>query len=222
MNARAGGLIFDLDGTLVDSGADIALHLGNVAEARGLPRFALADVCAWVGAGGRALVRHAFPEAPTNEHEALYDALIASYRRAPVVTTTIFAGMGDVLDACVASGMKLAIVSNKPHELVVAIADALLTRWPWAFVGGSRMDVPRKPDALAVTDALAAMGVEAHACVMIGDSEADVRCAHAAGMPSVAVTWGFRDATFLQTLQPTYLVSSMHELQTALLAHAER
>jgi phosphoglycolate phosphatase len=205
-DARA--LIFDLDGTLVDSLDDIALHLNAMLAARGLPTRNRAEIAEWVGYGAVALVARAVPD--TAEVPEALAQFRANYRAQPVVNTHLYAAIDAVLDAV--APRQLAVLSNKPHDLTVAVVDALLRRWPFAVVVGQRAGEPHKPDPAALHDVARALGVAADACVMIGDSEVDLATARAASAPSIAVTWGMRPRQLLVDAEPDYLVDTPRQL----------
>jgi len=193
MDARA--FVFDLDGTLVDSLGDIAHHLNDALAERGLPTHDLAQIGGWVGHGTEHLVAHAVPRAEFVAEVAA--AYRARYRAHPVIETHLYPGIADALDA-LAPGRALAVLSNKPHDLTVAIAQALLARWPFRAVAGEGDGRPRKPAPAGALGVLAELGVAPADAVMIGDSEIDVATARATGMRSVAVTWGFRARDLLR------------------------
>ena len=187
-------LVFDLDGTLVDSLDDIATHLDTALAEHGLPLPARADVQAWVGRGADALVASAVPRpelvAPVVE------TFRAHYRARPVITAQLYPGLTAALDA-LAPHYTLAVLSNKPHALTVAMAEQLLARWTWGAVVGQDPSRPRKPDPAAAQYVLAKIGCTPADAVMIGDSEFDVDTARAAGMRSIGVSWGLRPVSAL-------------------------
>ena len=192
-DARA--LIFDLDGTLVDSIADIAHHLNDALAERGLPTHDLASVSQWVGEGARHLVTRAVSRA------TLVDEVLAAfrvrYRAHPVIHTHVFAELDAVLDQ-LAPGRALCVLSNKPHDLTVQVCQALLSRWPFAVFEGEQPPRLPKPDPAGAHAVLTAIGVAPGEAVMIGDSEIDVMTAKRAGMKSIAVAWGLRPRSLLQ------------------------
>jgi hypothetical protein len=134
--ANIQAVIFDLDGTLVDSLDDIASALGGAMGDAGLPAPPALTVRAWIGDGARNLVVRAV------EGRADVDAVLAAfrerYRAAPVVKTQLYGGVAAALDALAAPGRSFAILSNKPHDLTQVIADRLLSAWPFAAVFGQR------------------------------------------------------------------------------------
>lgn len=208
-DARA--VIFDLDGTLIDSLPDIALHLNTMLATRGLEPRSLVEIGEWVGYGAEQLVVRAIPH-PEQLAEAL-EEFRAHYRARPVVHSRVFEHLAPELDA-IARGRKLAILSNKPHDLTVACADALLGRWPFAVVVGQRSGKPHKPDPAALLDVASALAIDPRDCVMVGDSEVDVATARAAKVSSVAVSWGLRAVDILVAAKPDHLVHTPRELGT--------
>ena len=203
--ADARGLIFDLDGTLVDSLDDIAAHLNGALADRGLPERTRDEVRAWVGHGAEQLIVRAVPAA--DEVAPVLAQFLERYRERPVIATRVYDGLGAVLDV-IGPGRALAVLSNKPHDLTVAIADALLARWRFAVIAGRRPDRPRKPDPGAALGVAAELGLAPAACVVIGDSEVDVATARAAGMRAVAVSWGLRARDALVAAAPDFLVET--------------
>src|SRR5262249_31794802 len=138
------------------------------------------------------------------------------YREAPVVSTRVYDGLPDVLDRLDARGIALAVLSNKPHDLTVRIVERLLPG-RFAEIAGQRPGVALKPDpeaGLAVTEAL---GVALSHCAMVGDSAIDAAPARAAGMRSVAVSWGLRPRDELAAAEPDAIADAPHQLLELLL-----
>jgi phosphoglycolate phosphatase len=179
-------LVFDLDGTLVDSLGDIAHHLNDALAERGLATHDVTQIGHWVGEGTDALVARAVARPELRDEVAA--AYRARYRAHPIVSTHVYPGLPPVLDGL--TGHRLAVLSNKPHDLTCAIAQRLLHRWPFAIIAGEREGWARKPDPTGLLSIVAQLGCTE--AIMIGDSEVDVATAKAAGVRSIAVTWGFR------------------------------
>jgi len=187
-------LVFDLDGTLVDSLDDIATHLDTALAEHGVALPSRAEVQQWIGRGADALVASAVPRS-----ELVAPVLAAfreHYRARPVITAQLYPGLAEVLDA-LAPHYTFAVLSNKPHGITVAMADQLLARWTWRAVVGQDPSRPRKPDPAAAHYVLGKIDCPPAAAVMIGDSEFDVDTARAAGMQSIAVSWGLRPVSAL-------------------------
>ena len=164
-------LVFDLDGTLVDSIADIAHHLNEALAERGLPTHGRTEVTRWVGEGARHLVTRAVPSAARIDE--VFAAFRARYRAHPVIDTHLYDGVPAALDA-LAPGRKLAVLSNKPHDLTVEVCGQLLARWPFGAIEGEQAGRLPKPDPAGARSVLAKLGCAPSEAVMIGDSEIDV------------------------------------------------
>lgn len=180
-------MVFDLDGTLVDSLGDIITHLNGALADHGLPTRGAEQIAEWVGYGAEQLVARAVPSA--NLAAPVLATFRARYRGRPVIETHLYPGLDRVLDA-LEPRYQLAVLSNKPHDLTCAIAQRLLHRWPFAIIAGEREGWARKPDPAGLLSIIAQLGCAE--AIMIGDSEVDVATARAAGVRSIAVTWGFR------------------------------
>jgi phosphoglycolate phosphatase len=202
-------IVFDLDGTLVDSIADIVAHLNAALVDHGLVTHDIADIGEWVGYGAEQLVVRAVPRADLVV--PVLATFRARYRARPVVDTHVYRDLPPVLDA-LAARYPLAVLSNKPHELTVAVCTALLSRWPFAVIHGQRADHPRKPDPAALHAVAGELGIDVKACALAGDSEVDIATARAAGAVSIGVSWGLRPLGVLTDARPDYLVHAPHEL----------
>lgn len=182
-------IVFDLDGTLVDSLDDIASALFAAMADHGLPAPTRDQVRGWIGGGPRKLVAHAVePSLVEPVHARFHEC----YAAAPIVQTALYAGLAPVLDRFAAAGVRLAVLTNKPHSLARAICDRVLARWPFSPIVGARDGVPLKPDPTSALAIARELGVPPDACALVGDAGSDIATARAAGMRPVAVTWGFR------------------------------
>jgi phosphoglycolate phosphatase len=190
MQPRA--ILFDLDGTLVDSLDDIAAALVAALADHDLPAPAREQVRAWIGGGARTLVARALAGRGDALVEPVLDRFRVHYAAAPVVHTHVYAGLPAVLDRMVSAGRTLAVLTNKPHDLAVRICDALLAPWPFAVIAGARSGVPLKPDPTPARLVAAELDVAPEACALVGDAGTDIETARAAGMIAVGVSWGFR------------------------------
>jgi phosphoglycolate phosphatase len=205
---RVEAVVFDLDGTLVDSLPDIAAALAAALVDHGQQVPSLQQVRAWIGGGARSLVERAV-------EPALVEPVLARFRvhyaAEPVARTRVFDGLSPVLDR-LAGACRLAVLSNKPHDLTASIATALLARWPFAAVVGAVAGTPLKPDptsALAIANDL---GIAPGRCALVGDAATDIATARAAGMTAVAVTWGYRPRAELVEAGPHVLADAPSDL----------
>jgi phosphoglycolate phosphatase len=191
MQPRA--IVFDLDGTLVDSLDDIAAALVAALADHDLPAPSRDQVRGWIGGGAGTLVKRALAAGGRDE---LVEPVLARFRvhyaAAPVIHTRVYAGLPAVLDRMVSAGRTLAVLTNKPQDLAARICEALLAPWPFAVIAGQRPGVPLKPSAEPALRVAAELGVAPDACALVGDAGTDVETAHAAGMIAVGVSWGFR------------------------------
>ena len=206
-------VIFDLDGTLVDSLDDIAAALGGALGDAGLAQPPIELVRGWIGDGAHSLVRRAV------DGRADVDAVLASfrerYRAQPIVRTRLYDGMAAALDVLAAPGRSFAVLSNKPHDLTRTIADRLLGAWPFAAVFGQRPGLPLKPDPTVALIAAGDLGVPPARCAFVGDSGIDVETGAAAGMRTIAVSWGFRDRAELEAAHPDAIADRPEDLAAA-------
>ena len=207
MSVRA--IVFDLDGTLVDSLDDITEALIAALAEHGLPGPRRETVRGWVGAGARDLVARAVP---AERVDAVLASFYVHYKAHPVVHTRLYAGMSEVLERFVARQVTLAVLSNKPHELTVAICARLLAPWPFAVIAGQRVGVPMKPSPQPALLLAAELGIPPEACALVGDAPSDVACARAAGMQAAAVTWGYRPRAELVAAAPKWLAETPADL----------
>jgi phosphoglycolate phosphatase len=194
------GVVFDLDGTLADTLADLTDAVNTGLGAIGYSPRSAGEVRRWVGEGMQILCRRAIAAA-ASPGAAVDDALVAAmaeaftayYRQHRLDKTVAYPGIPLLLDELAARGVRLAVFSNKPHEHTVELVDALFKRWPWAAVEGARDDRPRKPDPGAILAVVTSMKLHPAEVLVVGDSAIDVQAAHNAGAVAVGVTWGFRD-----------------------------
>ncbi len=188
------GLIFDLDGTLVDSLLGIAASLNRALSASGLPTHPLAAVRGFIGNGARILVQRAAPaDAAGTLLDTLEQAFKADYEVTWPTGTVAYAGISELLATLQARGYPLAVLSNKPHPFTLTIVSQVFPEIDFKVVLGQLAGIPHKPDpagAFEIANLLSLLPAE---CTVIGDSTMDIETARNAGMRSVAVTWGFHD-----------------------------
>ena len=186
------GVIFDLDGTLVDSLGDLAAAMNRSLAARGFPTHPLDAYRAFVGEGVQKLAERALPP----EEQQVRDALVASYQadyaQHFLDESALYPGIPSLLDALSERSLPMAVLSNKPDASTRQLVEALLGRWHFQAVAGERPGIPRKPDPTSAWVLAQAMGVPATEMAFVGDTLVDVACARAAGMQPFGVLWGFR------------------------------
>ncbi len=192
--AERGAVLFDLDGTLVDSAADL-LHAVNVLRARrGLDDIAMAPFRPFVSRGARAMLGASLPGfAP--EDEATLAEFLSVYAEAVVAHSRLFPGVESLLGAIEARGLRWGIVTNKAEGLARPLCEALglLPRCA-VLIGGDSLP-QRKPHPLPLLEACRRIEAAPTASLYLGDDPRDIEAAHAAGLRGIAVDWGYFDPT---------------------------
>jgi phosphoglycolate phosphatase len=190
-------IVFDLDGTLVDSAPDLHTALKKVMAAEGLPPATLEDTRRFVGQGARALIVRAFavhgihPE--PKKLNALTEAYIAAYAEDICSHSKVYPGLVTALDSLAASGAAFCVCTNKRTDLSVALIDALNLSSVFAAVVGADSVERRKPHPDHFTSAVRAAKGDPARALMIGDSSNDVNSARAAGAPVAVYAHGYTD-----------------------------
>ncbi|MCP4749397.1 MAG: HAD family hydrolase [Proteobacteria bacterium] len=187
-------VLFDMDGTLLDTLTDIAKSTNRVLASRNLPQHKLEDYKYFVGAGATHLVTSVLPEEERNEKtiQECLEAFEKDYSVRWKENTRPYAGIEEMLDTLTKRGLKMAILSNKPHEITVSCVGEMLSNWRFEVVFGQRDDVPRKPDPAGALEISERMNIPPSDFLYLGDTGIDMKTAAAADMFSVGVLWGFR------------------------------
>ena len=188
-------IVFDLDGTLIDSVPDVGAAMNRMLVGAGYPQIADKHVRDYVGWGARAMIEKALAtagvQAEEDEIERRLSEYLAFYRAAPADRTIVYPGVREVLDKLRAEGTPMGICTNKPHAMSELVLEALdMSRYFSAVLGGDAAR-HRKPDGRHVHETLRLMGAEGTSAVMIGDSETDMAAGRDAGLPVIAVTYGY-------------------------------
>lgn len=188
-------VVFDLDGTLIDSAGDLARAANRLLAEEGRRALDMAEVRRFIGDGARVLVRRAMAatgaEAAEDGLDHLTSRFIALYEADATASTVVYPGVVETLDRLRALGLRIAVCTNKPQTATGSVLEALgLAGRIDAAAGGDRFPV-RKPDAGHLLGTLELLGVAAGRAVMVGDNEHDCAVARAAGTGSVLVTYGY-------------------------------
>lgn len=197
---RYKAVLFDLDGTLLDTLEDLAEACNRVRAGLELPPHPLDAYRQFVGNGARKLVERMLPET-MREFDAVEAALAAfrqEYAACWQAHSRPYPGIAEMLDALTAGGLRLGVLSNKPDFFTKLFVSTLLGRWPFAPVLGQREGVPKKPDPAGALESARLMDVSPAETLFVGDSGVDMATAKAAGMTAVGVLWGFRGADELK------------------------
>jgi phosphoglycolate phosphatase len=212
-------VIFDLDGTLIDSERDLAASVNAMLARYARKELPLEVIGTYIGDGAPMLIRRALGDPA--DREFLQEALnffLAHYREHRLDTTRPYDGIQSMLQQLVqgnGAGRKLAVLTNKPVRVSRDILSGLGLRETFFQIYGGNSFATKKPDPLGATTLLKEAGVAPNQAVMVGDSQVDVLTARNAGMWSVGVTYGFAPKS-LEVVMPDVLVDSPAELATAL------
>lgn len=205
-------LIFDLDGTLIDSKLDLA-HAVNAARAHlALPPLENDRVYSYVGDGAPVLMRRALgPEAPEEEVQKALEYFYAYYREHMLDHTRLYPGVRESLDRLRGEGVRMAVLTNKPVRFSQGIIDGLDLASHFFRVYGGNSFPRKKPDPMGVQALLREAAVQPEAALMVGDSAVDVRTARNSGILCCGVTYGFQPET-LQSEPPDFLMDRMEDV----------
>ncbi|OHB34710.1 MAG: HAD family hydrolase [Planctomycetes bacterium GWA2_40_7] len=193
-------VLFDLDGTLLNTLEDIGDAVNRVLELQGFPAHNMDTYSRFVGDGAINLIIRALPEdkrIDTIIHPCL-DAFLEDYGRNWNVKTRPYDGIPELLDTLTVRGLKMAVLSNKPHEYTKQCMKGFLSDWNFDVVFGQRDNVPRKPDPSGALEIAEQLNIAPSDFLYLGDTETDLQTSIAAGMFPVGALWGFRSAKELR------------------------
>lgn len=207
-------VIFDLDGTLIDSLADIAESINRMLDQRGWPRRDPSLFNQFVGDGVRRLVERALPEAVRDDATitACIDEYEAHYQGLWHDRTEPYPGIVEALVVLKERGVKVGVISNKPHRFTVLCCDHFFDPDLFDGVLGQRPEVPRKPGAAGALELAARLEVDIRRCAYVGDSGVDMKFGVNSGMRRIGVRWGFRSEQELLDNGAEVLVSTPDEI----------
>ena len=213
-------IIFDLDGTLLNTIGDLAEAANVMLRKRNLPQHTYEEYCTFVGNGIMRLVERALPEElRTAESVAAARQDFLSYYIDHIDRKTKpYEGIVQLLNDLQAAGVSLAVASNKFQAGTDKLIKKFFPEVEFVMICGNREGVPLKPDTALMDLILDAAGVERERCVMVGDSAVDILTAERAGIHSVGVSWGFRSREELQEAGAEYIADSVEELRRILSA----
>jgi len=187
-------VLFDLDGTLLDTLSDIGAAVNRVLAGKGFPAHELDVYRYFVGDGSAMLINRALPKEKRTDDviRTCLAAYLEDYGRNWNVMTKPYEGIPEMLDALNDRGLKMAILSNKNHELTKRCTKELLSNWNFEVVIGQRNGVPPKPDPAGALEVAKRLNLPPVDFLYMGDSGVDMKTAVASGMFPVGVLWGFR------------------------------
>ncbi len=211
---RYRGIVFDLDGTLLNTLDDLADSMNRVLENRELPTHPVSAYRQFVGNGATILIARALPEDRRGDQEVA-DATIqfrSEYAKRWMTKTRAYDGVPLMLDALISRGLKLAVLTNKPEDFAIDCIAQFLPNWKFAVVRGQKEGTPLKPDPAGALETAADLGLRPAEILYLGDSGTDMETAVNAGMFPVGALWGFRDEAELSAHGAAAVIGSPMDL----------
>jgi len=204
-------LIFDLDGTLLNTSLDIHAVLNESLKRFDLPELPLEKTISYVGNGAKKLVERA-----VGENKALFPAVYEYYAKRfsdiPNDLTVLYEGEEEALKSFQKAGLKIAVVTNKPQKATQKVCEKFFSDYGLYAVIGQSDKYPLKPDPTSTLSVIKSLGVEKNECLFVGDGETDVLTAAAAGIDCASVLWGYRTKSQLESAGAKLFFSAFGEL----------
>ena len=216
-------ILFDLDGTLIDSVPDLSLAVNHMLEALHRETFSENTIRYWVGNGAQVLVKRALSgqtEIDQTLDQSLFEKaleiFLTFYGQHLCIDTAAYPNVITTLHALKEKEYRLGIVTNKPFDFVGPILEGLELHGVFEFwLGGDSVD-KKKPDPLPLVHACEKMQVSVDQCVMVGDSKNDILAANACGMQNIGVTYGYNYGEEIGIHSPTFIIDDFSELNELL------
>lgn len=208
-------VLFDLDGTLLDTIGDIRFHVNNMLRRFAYPEISPEQAKAYVGNGARKLIERVLPQGVENFEECYRD-YIERFSQSEQANTKPFDGETEFLLRMKARGLKLAVVTNKPQAATEGCIAKFFPDGLFDFVAGDSGAFPCKPDPSLARFAALSMRIAPAECAFVGDAETDVLTAKNAGMFGVAVLWGYRSREQLERAGATRYAENFADLEKIL------
>lgn len=215
--AAVKGILFDLDGTLVDSAPDICNATNSMLVSLGFDAVEQERVAGWIGNGTPKLVKRALTGDFDGEPDAglfakAFPIFMADYERHVCVDTYMFEGVPETLKTLHQAGFILGVITNKPASCTLPLLQQLgLDEYFSSIVSGDTCK-NKKPDPEPILFGLNEMGLNAADCILVGDSSHDLHAAENAGLPAIAVSYGYSQGVDLSTLSPAAMVTQFSQL----------
>jgi phosphoglycolate phosphatase len=212
-------VIFDLDGTLIDSSRDLANSVNATRAHLDLPPLENETVYSYVGDGAPVLIRRALgPDYSEDEVQSALLYFLAYYRDHMLDHTVLYAGVREILDRLRDARVQMAVLTNKPVRFSQAIIDGLGLTAHFRRVYGGNSFEQKKPHPIGIETLMAEYGASCGQTLMVGDSAVDVQTARNAHVKACGVTWGFQPETFAEC-PPDFLIHRPEELAARVIGH---
>lgn len=207
-------VIFDLDGTLINTIADLADSVNHALQSSGYPVHDYHEYPLFVGNGIYKLIERALPTQNRDEQtiRSVKELFMEHYMIHNTDKSCVYAGVPELLQSLAEKKVGVAVASNKVHEATVSMMRHFFSQIPFVCVLGQRDGVPTKPNPAIVGDILQAAGVSPSEALYVGDSGVDMQTAHNAGIVAVGVTWGLRSVEELKRNNADIIIDRPAEL----------
>ncbi|HXF55752.1 MAG TPA: phosphoglycolate phosphatase [Hyphomicrobiaceae bacterium] len=212
-------LVFDLDGTLIDTAPDLGHAANHVLTGEGLPPVPIETMRTWIGHGARTMIKRGLRYHRVERSSAEVDALLVRfldyYTANIAVESRPYPGLPEVLERARAGGAKLAVCTNKREQPSRLLLSALGLAGHFSAIAGADTFSVRKPDPGHLTGVIAQAGGDPKKSVFVGDSEIDVRTARSAGIPVIGIGFGYSDVP-IREFRPDAVIDHYDEFDEAL------
>jgi len=214
-------IIFDLDGTLVDSIQDIAICMNQVLEKLGLHQHPEDDYQNFVGDGALMLVQNAMPDNSSKDtvNEGL-ELFKKYYENGIHENAKVYTGIYSMLDNIKNTNLKLAVLSNKPHKFTLEFIEYFFKDYPFVEIHGQKENIPKKPHPKGAYNISEALNLKTDEIIFVGDTPTDINTAKNAGMTSIGVSWGYRTVEELKDANADYIAKDTKHLTQILLENS--
>ncbi len=207
--------IFDLDGTLLDTLNSLTYSVNQTLKHFDFPEVDQDHIRQFVGDGYKVLVERALKYSGDTELTHYEDGL-AAYReefgKYSMYQVKPYDGITELLGGLKERGMKLAVLSNKPHAKTVENIETVFGKGYFDYIAGERPEIPKKPDSAGIRLIEEALAVKPEECLYFGDTDTDMKTGTGAGLTTVGVTWGFRGREELESYNPQYVIDHPREV----------
>ena len=218
-------LIFDLDGTILNTVDSLVVTICRTLEILGLPAITEEETRRFVGNGAFLLVKRALKAAGDEELTRLDEGMkvfMELFEDLCTYNVTPYENMEEILHELKNSGYTLAVLSNKPDKMAVKVVETAFGQNIFSVIAGQKEGVPKKPDPAGVVRIAGDLGIELSSVIYIGDSETDIETARNSGVPALIGSWGYRSREDLIDLSPDILIDDTKDLINSVYTLSER
>lgn len=212
-------IIFDFDGTLINSIPDLTTAINKMLMHYNLPQLSVEEVTPFIGNGAKTLVKRALQQSMKDQEiteeffEEAFKFYFAAYEKVPCEETYTYPGVTDTLKYLDMKGLKMVICTNKPHDFIEPILDKLDIKQYFRYWIGEDSLPEKKPDAAPLLHLAKKMNISADKTMMVGDSKNDILAAQNAGIDSIGLTYGYNYNEHIADYKPTLVVDNFADLQ---------